>query len=111
MSAKRACCRYSNGALDKGLVPNEPCQPNAYPFGGSLVSLRWHLGGRRSEETAAPRSDRADASQGLRLERSGLREMEWQALKVYNACYTCNAIAKEQDGLCRMLKSQSGRDG
>src|SRR3712207_5229106 len=103
MTARRACCRYTNSDLDKGLVPNEPCQPNANPFGVSFVSLRWHLGGRRSEETGARRSNHADASQGLRLQRSGLREVERQALEVYNACYTRNAIAKEQDGLCRML--------
>lgn len=33
MSARRACCRYTNRDLDKGLVPNKPCQPNAYPSG------------------------------------------------------------------------------
>jgi hypothetical protein len=82
MSARRACCRYTNGDLDKGFVPNRPCQPNANPFGVSFVSSGWrcdetldvalsrpydqgdvcNLGGRRGKETRTRGSGRADVS-------------------------------------------------
>jgi hypothetical protein len=131
MSARCPCFRYTNCDVDKGFVPNKPRQPNANPFGVSFVSLRWrcdenrlrrlehalrsrrnvcNLGGRRSKETGVRRSDRADASQGLRLEHSGLREKGWQAFEGYNASYFWDDIAKENVGLYRTPKSHRRGD-
>jgi hypothetical protein len=54
MSARRACCRYTSCDLDKGLVPNKPCQPNANPSGGSFVYLRWRGDENRSMASSMP---------------------------------------------------------
>jgi hypothetical protein len=54
MSARRACCRYTNCDLDKGLVPNKPCQPNANPSGVSFVYLRWRGDEIRSMASSMP---------------------------------------------------------
>ena len=54
MPDRRACCRYTNCDLDKGLVPNKPCQPHANPSGVSFVYLRWRGDENRSNGIELP---------------------------------------------------------
>jgi hypothetical protein len=120
MSARRACCRYTICDLDKDLVPNKPCQPNANPSGVSFVYLPWRGDENRSNGIELPHGPRETfvileveevrkqgheilivpmQPRGLRLERSGLREMGRQAFE-FTTPATTGMLSRRSKSVC-----------
>jgi hypothetical protein len=120
MSARRACCRYTNCHLDKGLVPNRPCQPNANPSGVSFVYLRWRGDENRSNDFEQPygpgetfvmleveevRKQGHEVliapmhPRGLRLERRELREMGRQVFELTTPA-TSEMLSRRSKAVC-----------